>query len=70
MRFVAEAGDAIVAADHDAQGVGDVLGVHAEIGGALAVDLDAQLGLVELERGVGVQQAQSPGAFLRNARRS
>ena len=56
--FVAEARDAIVAADHDAQRAGDVLGIHAQIGGALAVDLDAQLRLVELERGIGVLQSQ------------
>ncbi len=52
-----EARDLLVAADHDAQGVGDVRGVDAEVGGALAVDLDAQLRLVELERGVGVHDA-------------
>ena len=33
----------------------DVL--DAQVGGAVAVDLDAQLGLVELERGVGVDDA-------------
>ena len=31
--------------------------VDAEVGGAVAVDLHAQLGLVELERGVGVDDA-------------
>ena len=31
--------------------------VDAEVGGALAVDLDAQLRLVELERSVGVHDA-------------
>ena len=39
-------------------------GVDAEVGRALAVDLDAQLGLVELERGVGVDDARAPAALL------
>ncbi len=57
-RLVPEAGDPLVAAHHDAQGVGDVGGVDAQVGGAIAVDLDPQLGLVELQGGVGVEQAQ------------
>ena len=65
-RCVAEARDLVVAADHQAQRRGDVLGAHAEVGGALAVDLHAQLGLVELERGVGVDDA----AELLRARRA
>ena len=34
------------------------VGADAQVGGAVAVNLDAQFGLVELERGVGIQQAQ------------
>ena len=59
---VAEARDAVVAADHDAQGDGDVLDGDAQRGGALAVDVDAILGLVELERGVGVCETKFGGA--------
>ena len=54
---VAEAADLLVAADHQAQRRADVAGVDAEVGGALAVDVDAELGLVELERRVGVDDA-------------
>ena len=59
-RSVAEARDLLVAADHEAQRLRDVLGVDAQVGGALAVDLDAQLRLVELERGVGVERCPAP----------
>ena len=52
-----EARDLVVAADHQLQRRADVVRVHAQVGGAVAVDLDAQLGLVELERGVGVDDA-------------
>ena len=55
---VAEARDLVVAADHQAQRRGDVLRVDAEVGRALAVDLHAQLGLVQLERGVGIDDAE------------
>ena len=37
--------------------VGDVRHVDAQVGGAVAVDLHPQLGAVELERGVGVDDA-------------
>ena len=57
-RHVAVAGDLVVAADQQAQGCGDVLGVHVEIGGSLTVDLHTQFGTIELERGVGVDDAE------------
>ena len=56
-RGVVEARHLVVAADHDAKAVGDVLRVDAEGGGAVAVNLDSQLRLVELERGVRVDDA-------------
>jgi hypothetical protein len=48
--FVAKKLDPRLAADPTAR----MFGVHAEIGGARAVDLGAQFGLVELERDAGV----------------
>ena len=60
---VAVARDVLIAADHEAQCGGDVLGVHAEFGGAGAVNLDAQLGHVEAQRRVGVDDAEARGEF-------
>jgi hypothetical protein len=60
---VAEARDFLFAADHEAQGGADVLGVDAEVGRPGAVDADAELGLLELEGGVGVGDAQLLGAL-------
>ncbi len=54
---VAEARDLVVAAYHDAQRRGDVLRVHAEVGRAVAVDLHLQLGLVQPQRGVRIDDA-------------
>src|SRR6185503_10204216 len=56
-RRVTETGDAVVAAHHDAQRRGDVVGGDAERRGARAVNLHAQFRLVELEGGVGVHHA-------------
>jgi hypothetical protein len=42
-----EAGNLLVAADHQPEGRRDLLDVHAEVRGALPVDLDPQLGPVE-----------------------
>ncbi len=59
---VPEARHLLVAAHHQAQGLRDLLGVHPQVGGARAVDLDAQLRLVELEGGVRVDDApERPG---------
>ena len=58
---VAEAGDLFIAADHQAQGRADVLGVDAEVRRPGAVDADAKLRLAELEGGVGVGDAELLG---------
>ncbi len=55
---IAEAGDLLIAADHQPQGRGDVLRLDAEIGGAGAIDARAQLRLVQLQRRLGVDDAE------------
>ena len=55
---IEEARHSLVASDHQAHGRGDVLGIDAEIGGPRAVDHDPELRLVELERRVGVDDAE------------
>ena len=50
--------NALIAADHQAHGRGDVISRDAEVGSTRPVDLDAQLRLVELQGGVGVNDAQ------------
>ncbi len=54
--LVVEARDAFVPADHDPERRGDVGRIDAEVGGARAVDVDAQFGLVDLQRHVGVEK--------------
>jgi hypothetical protein len=63
-RRVDEPGHPVVAADHEPHRHRDVLDVDAEVGGPVAVDHDAELRLVELERRVGVGDA----AHLEHAR--
>ena len=46
--------DLVLARDHQAHGVAHVGRAHAEVGGALAVDLHLQLGAVEADAGVDV----------------
>ena len=57
-RFITEAGNLLIAANQQAERVGDVLGVHAELGGAFPIDLHAQLGLVEAKSRIGIDQAE------------
>ena len=54
---VVEARDLIITAHHQAQRRRDLLGVHAQVGGARAVDDDTQLRLVELQSTVDVRDA-------------
>lgn len=58
---VIEAGDLLVAADHDAEGGGDVLGIDAEVGGAGAVDFGTEFGFIEFEGDIGVEEAEVGG---------
>ena len=55
---VAVARDAVVAADGHPQRLGDLLHVDAQRGRPLAVDVDQQFRLVELQRVVGVDDAR------------
>ncbi len=61
---VVEAGNLIVAAHHQAQGVGDVGHVDSQVGGAVAVHYHSQLGPVELQGDVGVDDAAQLFGFL------
>src|SRR5262249_13361762 len=54
--LVVEARDAFVSADHDPERRGYVGRIDAEIGGARAVDVDAQFRLIDLQRHVGVEE--------------
>ena len=58
---IAEARDFIVAADHQAQSRGDVLGVDAQVRRTRAVDARLQFGAIEPQRRVGVDEAEAVG---------
>ncbi len=51
-----EARDFVFAGIEEADGVADVGHAHADVGGALAVDFDLELGRVEVEAGVDVDE--------------
>ena len=61
-RRVAEARDLVVAANHQTQGIRNVGRVDAEISGARAINVDAQLRLVQFQRRVGID---NPPEFFR-----
>src|SRR5678815_1048465 len=56
-RFIAEARDLFLTANHQSQARGDVRRVNTEIRGAIAIDHDTQLGLVEFQSRISVNDA-------------
>ena len=56
-RFIPKARDFWIASDHEAQSDRDVRNVHAQIGRAGAIDDHADLGRIEFQRGVGIENA-------------